>query len=362
MTHRPTDRDLNATELRRAARELSADAQRETAAMARAMDALLQSDADVQQRTSALVGRRRFLQIGGFTVATSAVIAACGGTSDPSIARVGNAPTTTALPDAAVNDIVLLRTASSLEHSAVAVYDLVIADADLLDPALRPIAQRFRDDHAGHAALFEKLTRDNGGEPWTCGNPRIDEFVITPALNAIVGAEATENNAASRPSDDPRRDVLQFAHALEVLAGATYQALVPVLSMPSLRAESITIGTHEVRHAALLAIAMTGRPDGYVSPTVVESTGVEVPETTVAPTTTQDIATPLAIDEGDEPAPPPTPIPTVYAIPSQFGLLSPVQVVIGSPDPESGNRTTLNLETPSLNSFVYEYLEPSCDA
>jgi hypothetical protein len=31
-------------------------------------------------------------------------------------------------------------------------------------------------------------------------------------------------------------------------------------------------------------------------------------------------------------------------------------VVLGAPD-ESGIRTSLNLETPSLNSMVYEYLD-----
>jgi hypothetical protein len=36
--------------------------------------------------------------------------------------------------------------------------------------------------------------------------------------------------------------------------------------------------------------------------------------------------------------------------------LSPVPVTIGPAD-ENGGRTTVNLETPSLNSLVYEYLD-----
>jgi hypothetical protein len=35
------------------------------------------------------------------------------------------------------------------------------------------------------------------------------------------------------------------------------------------------------------------------------------------------------------------------------------QLVIGRGD-ENGTRLKLNLETPSLNSFVFEYMTPSC--
>ena len=50
-----------------------------------------------------------------------------------------------------------------------------------------------------------------------------------------------------------------------------------------------------------------------------------------------------------------TEIPTVTAIPSQFGGLGAIQLVVGAGD-ENGTRLKLNLETPSLNSFVYEYM------
>jgi hypothetical protein len=34
-------------------------------------------------------------------------------------------------------------------------------------------------------------------------------------------------------------------------------------------------------------------------------------------------------------------------------------VVVGAPN-ELGTRVTVNLETPSLNSLVYEYMTPAC--
>ena len=56
---------------------------------------------------------------------------------------------------------------------------------------------------------------------------------------------------------------------------------------------------------------------------------------------------------------PQTEIPDVTAIPSQFGTLAANQLVLGRGD-ENGTRLKINLETPSLNSFVYEYMTPTC--
>jgi len=258
-----------------------------------------------------------------------------------------------------MNDVVLLRTASSLEHSAINVYSLVIDEPDLLDPIYRDVALRFRADHEEHAALFEELTRDAGGQAWTCGNPRIDSALIQPVLDRItVGAPATTTAAAIPPSDDPRRDVLNFAHALESLAGATYQALVALFQAPLLRAESIAIGAREVRHAALLALTINqSRPGGYLASTDAggDDDG-EAPETTAFPAvdTSQDIASATSAPDAAPEEGAATEIPSVTAIPAQFAQLGAVSLVIGAGD-ENGTRLRLNLETPSLNSLVYEY-------
>ena len=73
--------------------------------------------ASVSDRRRALFGRRDVLRIGGFTVATAAVISACGEHVRGEVGRVGAVPTTAKLPDAVVTNVALLRTASSLEHS-----------------------------------------------------------------------------------------------------------------------------------------------------------------------------------------------------------------------------------------------------
>ena len=286
VTHRMND------EVRRALRTMGATADAEHRAMGTAMQAMFESPTTPAATTHAMLGRRRFLQIGGFGVATAAVLAACGGNEGGGLARVGNAPTTTAAARRrSSTTCVLLRTASSLEHSAISVYDLVIGNADLLDPKYDDVAKRFRDDHAGHAALFEKLTKDIGGEPWTCSNPRIDEFVIGPGPRSRSTARRPPRTLPrSKPTDDPKRDVLNFAHGLESLAGATYQALVPSRCRRRRCARR--------RSPSAPTRSGTRRCWHWSSP--------------VAPTATCPPA--------EAPADPPK-IPVVYAIPSAYGLL-----------------------------------------
>ncbi len=353
--------DNSHDEFRRELRSLGATADRDARAAQRVYGRLFESPAAASDGHRALFGRRDMLRIGGFSVATAAVISACGEHVRGQIGRVGAVPTTVKLPDAVVNNITLLRTASSLEHTVINVYSQVIGNTTLLDPKLQDVAKRFMDDHVGHAKLFEKLTSEAGGEPWTCGNPKIDDVIINPIITRITkGAEATPTSKAVEPSDDPRRDVLNFAHGLESLAGATYQALVALFSEPTLRHDAMLVGAREARHAALLALTINpDRPGGLVNFADAVNAEPAAPPTTIAPTTTvQNIATPAG-GTASSPAPPQTEIPSVTAIPGQFGGLSAIQIVVGKGD-ENGTRLKINLETPSLNSFVYEYMKPSC--
>jgi hypothetical protein len=42
-------------------------------------------------------------------------------------------------------------------------------------------------------------------------------------------------------------------------------------------------------------------------------------------------------------------------VPGAFGPLTPIPVTLGAKNAD-GSRTTLNLETPSLNSLAYDYV------
>ncbi len=164
-----------------------------------------------------------------------------------------------------------------------------------------------------HAADLGVLVGRAGGEEFTCANPFIMERAVGPILGAL------------EDSDDLHRDVLNIAHAFEALAGATYQALVASLEDPSMRSTAMLIGGEEQRHAAALAAAIN--PDALISP-VLFGEPVE------------------ADDEG---------FPVPYAIPSTFGQLTGIELVVGARNDE-GARFSTQLQTPADNTFVYDYL------
>jgi rubrerythrin len=263
-----------------------------------------------------VIGRRRLLRNGGIVVSLSALMAACGddrtGLEEPG--RVGFAPPPDPLPDTTINDVVLLRTAQSVEYTAIEVYDIA-AGLGVLDASTIAVVTRFVDDHNRHADAVGGLITQAGGEEFTCANPWFMDRVIAPILEAVEG------------SDDVRRDVLNIAHALESLAAATYQDVVGNLGDPELRRAAMINGADEARHAATLAMLITGTPAGYVSP---ELLGLE-----------------LEPDASGFPVP--------YAIPSTFGQVGSSELVVGARGADGG-RFSILLQTPAENSFVYEYM------
>jgi rubrerythrin len=264
------------------------------------------------------LSRRALLRNGGIAISLGAVVAACGsdrgGPDAPG--RLGVAEPAPTLPTGEINDVVLLRTAQSIEYTALDVYAAAVG-LDVLSEDETELIERFARDHQEHADRLGELISGAGGEPFTCANPFLVERVVTPVVAAIGD------------SDDQHRDVIQTAYALETFAGASYQALTSAMTEPELRVAAITIGTEEHRHAAALALAVD--PDNLVNP---ELTG--------------GIAEPDA--DG---------FPVFYAVPSTFGQLTGVPLTVGSPD-EEGARLSLTLQTPAENTYVYDYL--SCDA
>lgn len=270
--------------------------------------------------TDRALDRRTLLRSGGIAVTLGALLAACGddigGSDDPG--RVGNAPPPDPLPDAPVNDVVLLRTAQSIEYAAIEAYTTALG-LNVLNPTLTAVVERFRADHEEHAAALAELISANGGEPYPCANPWLMDRYLNPVFGALEG------------SDDLVRDVLNTAHALETLAGATYQLFTGFLTEPALRQGAMGIGTDEARHAAVLAMAITGSPDGWISPEL----------------------------EGEELFPDDAGFPIPYAIGSTFGQVSAIELIVG-PRLEDGSRFEVVLQTPAENSYVYEYMDPTC--
>lgn len=248
------------------------------------------------------LGRRQLLRAGGLTIGAGAILAACGEPGESGLARIGEAPTTTALPPGEVTDPVLLRTAAALGFTIVDAYERIIAAGHVTDAAATKLLERFRDDHQ---SVAEKMA-EASGTVVTEGSERLDSLYVTPALEAV---EAAADKAA---------DSLAFAHALECLAASTHQAFVSWLTEPSNRRASIGAGALAAGNAARLALVI--RPG---------LAGVK-PETS---------------EDG-------TPVISAAAVPSAFGSLAGVDVKLGA-ESDTGSREVFTFETPSLNSLEY---------
>lgn len=262
------------------------------------------------------IDRRTLLRSGGLALSLGAIVAACGddrgGLEEPG--RIGVAPPRDPLPDAPVNDVVLLRTAQSIEHTAVDLYG-IIDGFGVLDGAMATTAERFTENHVAHAATVGALITARGGEQFACANPWIMDRVFGPVLEAMDD------------TDDLRRDALNLAHSIENLAGATYQLFTGFLGEAELRQAVMAIGAEDHRQAAALAMRITGTPEAYFSPAL---EGLE-----------------LEPDEAGVPIP--------YAVTARFGQLGAKELVVGSRDAE-GVRFSTSIQTPAENSYVYEYM------
>jgi hypothetical protein len=247
--------------------------------------------------------RRRILAVGGFSVGLAAVVAACAPDKPkPQVPQAGVAPSTTALPDENVNDVVLLRTASSLEHSLTDAYAKVLA-LNVLPADTTALVRRFADQHSARATFFEDLTSDNGGEPFTSGNVPFQTNVIDPALKAIADAGNDTN------------DLNWFIYGLENVATGTMQSFMPILRVPALRSAVMSVGGAEARTSA---IAATLIPTVTVVPPSPEAAKAAAATTTTtapgATTTTTPAAQAVAVAQ----------------VPGSFGSQTAVSVAIAN--------------------------------
>ena len=264
--------------------------------------------------------RRDALKLGGLTVSAAAFLAACGTgrTGDESPGRVGFAPPVEELEDYPIDDAVLLRTASSLELTAIAVYEAVLATG-LLDADLTALVERLIEDHQMVADQMGDFTEAVGGVAWECTNPWYMNRTVEPLLEAVLA------------SDNPLRDIVNTAVVLENIAAGTHQSLAIQLEDSAAVAATIAAATLESRHSAYI-VAIARGPEGYVSP--------------------------LIDGDGDSPTDEDG-VPQKFSITTRFGSTGQAELVAGAPD-ENGVRQTFIIQTPSLNSWIYNELEPTC--
>lgn len=234
-------------------------------------------------------GRRNMFKIGGASIVGAALIAACGSDDDDAVVTdppegtdaSGTEPTATEPPatepagteppatepsgtepagtepagtepsgtqpagGGGDMDLVLLRTATSLELAAVDAYQAAIDNAEALG-ITQPVADAatlFQSHHAEHAAALQGGTEAAGGTPYEQANPFLMENVVMPALDGLTD-EAS---------------VVMLALTLENAASQTYTFAGSALSTPMLRQTIMSIGGVEERHAAVLR-GVLGQP------------------------------------------------------------------------------------------------------
>lgn len=259
-----------------------------------------QIDTTQTTTTDSRITRRSLLRSGGLAAVAGVVLAACADSGESGIARLGTGVAPEALPDVEVTDVVLLRTAMSVEKM---VQD-ALTSATLAAGANASLMNAFGEAHERARLALRSLVTARNGEP-------VDE--ANAKLTANWGARALD---LVSKSDRAQEDGLALAHALETLVASTYQNFVAQTSEAALRSEMMVLAAGASRRAATIAQQIAPGTKGFA---------------------------PVVDEQGNV---------SVAALPSAFGTLSSIQVTLGAPN-ESGIRETVTMETPSLNSFVY---------
>ncbi len=230
--------EINRDHLRREAREIQVAHENSMGSMRdlvqRVLDPSSKADGSIKSDLFLSgVNRRRFMQIGGVSVLSAAVLAACGKDDN----KKGSSTGTTGGSKGSDTDIAILRTASSLEHVAIDVYQKAIDNAGALgiSAGVADVAKLFQAQHNDHAGLFEGATKEAGGDPFTTANPAV--------LDSLKGRIAALKN---------EMDVIVLARDLENVAAATYQSTVGAYDNLAYNAASMSVGGVEARHAAVL--------------------------------------------------------------------------------------------------------------
>ena len=141
------------------------------------------------------------------------------------------------MADSGEMDLVLARTAASLEKLAVDTYG---AAAGLLTTAaVKDAATMFAGHHQMHLDALNGVITGAGGKAITEMNMAVYNALVKPAVDAAK-TEA---------------DAVNLALKLEEAAAQTYCFAAGALSTPELRSTIMTIGGVEARHAAVLRMA-----------------------------------------------------------------------------------------------------------
>ncbi|MCU1352293.1 MAG: hypothetical protein JWM05_1502 [Acidimicrobiales bacterium] len=204
-------------------------------------------------------GRRQFLKAGGLSLATAAVLAACG----KDTTKIGESGTT-ALPSSSTTaptpptkartetdkqtDLGQLRTATSLELLIVEVYNTV---EQHLSTEAAQIGKRFFDQHTAHAADLQAATERQFGAKsvYKKRNDYLALKVVKPALAQLESDAKTAGSDATAVQASQQAFV-RFLMSMEDTGASTYISGVGALSLADLRHLMGNLGSLSARRSA----------------------------------------------------------------------------------------------------------------
>lgn len=248
------------------------------AALDHAFDPATETSEAAKSQLLGVPSRRQMLKLGGLTIASTALLAAC--VEPPStdqIAVTGTlipVPSTTAPedPGSPETDATLVLTALSLELLAVDTYQAALDNGWLQLALLNDVAKYFQEQHQDHAGALSQQARRLGQNP--------DEVVANPYLLAEVISPAVEEIQGGGGADVVQTLTLTLARELEIAAQQTYTEAGGILTTPELRQTIMSIGGIEARHSAVLATVLGAQPVPFAfGPTVAAAP----PESYIAP-------------------------------------------------------------------------------
>ena len=246
------------------------------------------------------MSRRGLLRNGGAAALAGVVLAACADSAPQAVARLGEASEPQTLDDVSVTDVVLLRTAMSVEKLA----HEALTSSTLATGSNATVMNDLAKGHENALLALRELVVARQGTPVDAANARLKANWGDDAL-ALVGE-----------SDEPEADGLLLAHALQTVVASTYQGFVPKTTEPALRGQMMGLAAAASRRAAVIALQIAPGAKGFVSE--------------------------LGADGN----------PTFSALQSTFGTLASVQVQLGKKN-EAGLKESVALETPSYNSYIW---------
>jgi len=185
------------------------------------------------------VNRRGFLKIGGLSVATAAIFAACGSDDEGSGTTAGGEGDEDGGMSGNSGDLTIVRTAASLELLAVDVYQKAIDSGLVKTAAIGDAAKLFQEQHREHAELFNGAAKQMGGEPFEKANPEVMKS-LEPALAGLKD----------------ELGVVKLAYDLENIAASTYFSTIGAFNDAKLNQAAMSVGGVEARHVAVLASVM----------------------------------------------------------------------------------------------------------